>query len=1304
MKLFASRVSLTTTAFLLVVFQSVAAQSLAPGESLHMPFEDQSEILADFVSRNEHYKSQGVESLKERALSIGEGRFGQGLYIEDGAPKSANTWNQSGLDCDLIVAVVWGEWRKKPHYWGSGHFYGNRGTVAFWVKGEAAHRGVLFMQGSVAWGRKERDLFTVEVDQEGRLHAHLRDVRSEYHRVQADQPTWQDGAWHHVAVSYDRAQGMKLYHNGKLVGSSWGQDAWWQAPLPGLFSPFLQQSRYDEIRMFDYPLDDAEIGALYEKNEAPANPALRDAPMDADAARRLLAEYGDLDGMELPVVKAGEGVLPMRQSLVESCLDEQIPVSFIMDGRYELAWPAPYRLFTFILGDADFHGENIEVKLAKGEKPNYVSFEGTLSGLDVRRDKGDAPLLKMEEYAPTFYSQKLNLKGDTAFQIPLVKEYGLPEELEGSAKMPLTGPTRIHEMQLWEVGRQRKKGVGRGARVDYLRTPEEGLTYSRYEEGAIAKLKGGRDRTVLTGSDGQGEPTEIPLEPLQALHVISGGRSVPDWDRNGHLAPRWSSLPVGAIETVRAIGLRLLIKPESTSDVLWIKLRDPGNPSRYWTQACVRIEYAAVDGPQEIALDLDIVDLMLASYDRLVVELTFAKGGTLLIGDPTSPARLIAYPTADYEKALDEYAEHTLLPARLQYMKEYNYRPWLFTGDRVDVDSWEVFGGPYDMAYPPLAVLRVDPENEMAKRFKTLLFDRAWFGSIDEDEPERPLRYEPVEGAPAWATAQRELLAANYEVVDWIVGQQRKDGMFWGGSNDDSFIPLGWAALPLLGHEGARKSWLRFYDGLEALGIYKDGYCDIWPIDPLHITDYICSRPLMLSNALGNPQVFERELQTAQRYHERVEAANAARAQKGLAPLTGDRAMRDQPDVNLIDQMDSEIGHYTRTHLGWWWGETETRPLHAITDRADIATQMLDAVKKVDDLAVFGLTEARVHTDNQRGIGREVLTSATLGGRLQAYTEPFPPSIAVSWEGVDSPDLARLVSYADDTRLVVNCYNFSEHVSSATMRVWRLQPGTYDLTTGLDANDDGLIDGTPRRKEIVYLHRFSTIPFSVPLRENTVLSLTLVAPTSRPAQLPDLAIAPEDVVTDGSNVHVTVHNLGAVAADNVRVALLNPSGDILEEKVIRRLESPRESLQAQRATVTMGLPGREIIIAVDPSGEIDEVSEENNDDYFILGGTSEAVLMETKPASDEQIEAAVAQIRRLDDAVKAYKTRYGSFPKRLHELLAPADGAPLLEGEKIPLNPWGTQYEYVVARHGQDAIVRCLTPDGLEIRNDNIPD
>ncbi len=71
-----------------------------------------------------------------RQLAIEKGRFGNGLHIQDGSPISKGTWNESGLDCDLVVAVLWGEWHKKPHYWGAGAFHGDRGTVAFWVKPE----------------------------------------------------------------------------------------------------------------------------------------------------------------------------------------------------------------------------------------------------------------------------------------------------------------------------------------------------------------------------------------------------------------------------------------------------------------------------------------------------------------------------------------------------------------------------------------------------------------------------------------------------------------------------------------------------------------------------------------------------------------------------------------------------------------------------------------------------------------------------------------------------------------------------------------------------------------------------------------------------------------------------------------------------------------------------------------------------------------------------------------------------------------------------------------------------------------
>lgn len=1153
---------------------AATAQAPAPGETLHMRFEDESELLADFVSQNSHYADRGAASLEERRLSLGEGQFGSGLYIEDGAPKSAGTWNQSGLDCDLIVSVVWGEWRKKPHYWGAGRFHGDRGTVAFWVKGEAAHRGVIFMQGSIGWGRKERDLFTVEVDDGGTLHAHLRDVNSVYHRVRAEQPTWTDGKWHHVAVSYDRAHGMKLFHNGRLAGSTWGEDAWWQAPLPGLFSPFLQESRYDEIRMFDYPMDEGEVAGLYISNEAPRHPAHRENAIAPEAAERLLALYGDLEAMELPELQAGEGPLPMRQTTVASCTDEKIPVGFVMDGRYELAWPTPYRLFTFVLGDADFHGENIHIELAPGENPNYMSFEGALTGLKVQRGADASALLNLNSYEPFFHAQALDLKGSNALDIPLVKAIGLPEDLEGSVTMPLTGETRIHEMQLWEVGRQTPTRPGEGAKIEYIAPPVDLAAIPRYGS-ALNKLKGSRHQTVMPTRPLQPDASEVALAPLQAIHLLGNG---------------------GGAGAVDKIGLDLLVRPNSARDVLWVKLRDPGNPGRYWTQTCIKIHYSATDQAQEVSLVLDIVDLMLASDDRILVELTLADGGTLLLGDESHPARITVYPSVNPEESAAEYATHALLPARMQYMKEYNYRPWLFTGNTITVDNWEVFGGPYDMAYPPLAVLKNLPDHTLANRYKTLLFERSWFGRIEPGEPERPLRFDPVEGAPAWANAQRELLALNREVVDWIVGQQRHNGMFWGGPNDDSFIPLGWAALPFLGHEGARKAWLRFYEGMEEFGIYHDGYCDIWPIDPLHITDFICSRGLMLSYALGDPRVFERELRTAERYRQRVEAANAEREKKNLPPLTGDRAMRDDPNTDLIHQMDAEIHHYSRTHVGWWWGETETRPPHAINDRNAVAAQMLQAVGEVDDDAVFGMTEARVHTDNQRGFGRELLVNTALGGRVQGYTEPFPPSIAATWELPDIASLARLVSYADESRLAVNCFNFTGKPLETAMRVWRLQPGNYTVSVGPDVDDDGEIDGEPWHTETMPLRRFSTIPLEIPPGRDTAITLELKEPSQRSRQLPDLAISPADIAVHGDAVKVTVHNLGAVSALNVRVALVNEAGDTVAEQTIPRLDSPRQTLAAQHAAVALYAKRgtSPLRVVVDPDNQIDEVYEENN--------------------------------------------------------------------------------------------------------------
>lgn len=130
------------------VVTGMPAAADAPDATMHLGFETTDELLADFASQAERYEAAGLAGLEERRLAVKPGRFGNCLHIEDGSPSSKGTWNESGLDCDLIVAVMWGEWHKKPHYWGAGAFHGRRGTVAFWVKDETLHPGIVFMQGS----------------------------------------------------------------------------------------------------------------------------------------------------------------------------------------------------------------------------------------------------------------------------------------------------------------------------------------------------------------------------------------------------------------------------------------------------------------------------------------------------------------------------------------------------------------------------------------------------------------------------------------------------------------------------------------------------------------------------------------------------------------------------------------------------------------------------------------------------------------------------------------------------------------------------------------------------------------------------------------------------------------------------------------------------------------------------------------------------------------------------------------------------------------------------------------------------
>ena len=982
-----------TLLFLLLVFfvHSAFNQDQDPdfsGVTMHLSYETEADILSDFLSEANIYRyakpGEILENpLKRRKLELSDGKFGKALHIKDGWSVHRGTFNESGIDLDLIVATMWGDWRTKPHYWGIGKFYGERGSIAFWVKASDLNPGIVFIQGSTAWGRKERDLFKIDLDKNGKLSVSIRDIFYQYHRIESEEPVWVKDKWQHVVVVYDKAYGLKLYYDGKLIASNWGEDSWWQTPLPGLFSPFLPESYYDEIYLFDYPLNDNEIASLYTSNSLSQNKN-RKTVVDESGRERLLSSYGDVDNLDLPELVADEDVLSMKQTEIADCHDEKIPAWWVMDGRYELAWPHPYLLFTFILGDVDFHGDKVDIDFKEGEAANYISIEGVLDGIEVMSGEKEEinnrqKIIDLNNYPYYFYSSKIDVENPASLHFPLVKGYGTPPGLvdKGSLKFPLSGDIRIHEVQLWNV--TTKKEAGRADIVWQLPYQDDlsGLDL-RYSD-AFQKLKCPEERTLFVGSNKMSKTdlTPVDLAPLQPFHFFSS-------DLNPDLA-------------IDKIGLNFYVIPEKKSDVLWVKLKDPANPSRIWAQTVIRIKFRELNIPQKIEIELDPVDIMLAGEDRLWVELMFANKEKLVAQNNMLPEIKLGL-SKDRKKSLSDYAFFEMIPARMQYMKQYNYQPWLFTGENRDLKDgmmfWTKFGGPYDMWYPPEAVLRHDPDHEIAGIYNRLTGERGnIYGGVFEKTSVQYERFELSENiplaAPSWAVWEREIYKKQLRTIHWIVNMQRKDGFYWGGSNDDVLIPLGYSGIPLMGDEISRKSFLRLYDGLEASGVFKDGYCDIWPIDYLHITDFLGSRGLMVPYALGDPYVLEREMTTARVYQDIMKKNNAERAKNGLPPFEfSNKTSSEEPKL----WGEKLVQDYELTQVHWYWGKSPEPKPHHIENRNELAREMMNLASRYDKTEEFEWTKAMRHTDRQLSApGRQATCYRCAGGKTSGTHRTSSP-------------------------------------------------------------------------------------------------------------------------------------------------------------------------------------------------------------------------------------------------------------------------------------------------------------------------
>ena len=213
-------------------------------------------------------------------------------------------------------------------------------------------------------------------------------------------------------------------------------------------------------------------------------------------------------------------------------------------------------------------------------------------------------------------------------------------------------------------------------------------------------------------------------------------------------------------------------------------------------------------------------------------------------------------------------------------------------------------------------------------------------------------------------------------------------------------------------------------------------------------------------------------------------------------------------------------------------------------------------------------------------------------GEMSHERNQLWPRHYVSYEGFT--DFAAWVREKSDTHLKVWLYSFSDRAERGKVRAWRAPLGTYSIQFGPDENADEQADeGAAKSQE---LHRYAAIPIHLPSRKLCVLQVDLKGPVDNSYwKRPDLAIGKRDIQpTKDGGWSVTVHNLGNVSVEGVKVEMLDAKGNTIQERTIQTIESPTD-LKPRAALVTFAKKGGDSFeIRVKAAGGVKELYSHNN--------------------------------------------------------------------------------------------------------------
>jgi len=171
-------------------------------------------------------------------------------------------------------------------------------------------------------------------------------------------------------------------------------------------------------------------------------------------------------------------------------------------------------------------------------------------------------------------------------------------------------------------------------------------------------------------------------------------------------------------------------------------------------------------------------------------------------------------------------------------------------------------------------------------------------------------------------------------------------------------------------------------------------------------------------------------------------------------------------------------------------------------------------------------------------------------------------------------------------------YSFDPLARKVTARLYRIDPGTYEVALRRDA--DGTAGETVFSSKI-HLMRYDTITVDVPSHTPLILTVNRLTADKKGSVQPDLAVASYDCERSASTLNVRVSNIGGAASAPFSVSVYDATGKKLAEQKVKSLGAPVDYVDRTAVAAFTGLPAAgPLRISVDDGNRIVEMLENNN--------------------------------------------------------------------------------------------------------------